>query len=101
MPGSGGGQGQREEVTQDQRLELITVEDALGDLQCGLPTPVTAQLGNLSANPFSFYFTSKKSINIFLPLANSYANREKLQVIRSCCSPSSFTSSLCFTDTKT
>lgn len=30
MPGSGGGQGEREEVTQDQRLELITVEDALG-----------------------------------------------------------------------
>lgn len=33
------------------------------------------------------HFTYKKSINIFLPLANSYANREKLQVTRSCCSP--------------
>lgn len=36
------------------------------------------------------HFSSKKSINIFLPLANSYADREKLQVIRTCCSPIQF-----------
>lgn len=86
MPGSGGGQGEREEVTQDQRLELITVEDALG-WTCSVGCKTPRQHGKSQCESLQFlHFTYKKNINIFLPLANSYANREKLQVIRSSCS---------------
>lgn len=31
------------------------------NLQCGLLTSVTAQLGNLTANPFSFYTSHAKT----------------------------------------
>lgn len=88
MSGSVGGQGEREEVPQDQRLELITVEDALGwtAVWAANLCDSTAEKSHCESLWF-LHFTYKKNINIFLPLANSYANREKLQVIRSCCSP--------------
>lgn len=88
MPGSGGGQGKREEVTQDQRLELITGEDALGwTCSAGCKPPwhysweISVQIPSVST------LHIQKEHKYFLPLANSYANREKLQVTRSCCSP--------------
>lgn len=56
----------REEVTQDQRLELnCSVRYSGANVHCGLQTPVTNTAGRSQCESLWFlHFTLKKSINI-------------------------------------